>query len=81
MKLKNCWRNSASTLDIAYCTRSMSLMIVDISVPVACFLEKKRKSAEAPNCRDHFRRLVDHAETGVVHQIGAGIIEDSLQHG
>ena len=38
-KVKNCWRNSASTEDMAYCTRSMSLMIVDSSVPVVC-LEK-----------------------------------------
>jgi hypothetical protein len=32
-KVKNCCRNSASTLDMAYCTRSMSLMMVEIRVP------------------------------------------------
>ena len=40
MKVKNCCRNSASTVDMAYCTRSISLMSADSSVPVAC-LEKK----------------------------------------
>ena len=34
IKVKNCCRNSASTLDMAYCTRSMSLMMVESSVPV-----------------------------------------------
>ena len=36
-KMKNCCRNSASTLDIANCTLSMSLMIAETSVPVGCF--------------------------------------------
>ena len=36
MKVKNCCRNSASTLDMANCTRSMSLTMVEISVPVVC---------------------------------------------
>ena len=39
-KVKNCCIISASTLDIANCTRSMSLTIVDISDPVACFWKK-----------------------------------------
>ena len=39
-EVKNCCRNSASTLDMAYCTRSMSLMMVESSVPVGCFWKK-----------------------------------------
>ncbi len=38
-KVKNCCRNSASTVDMAYCTRSISLMMAESSVPVVC-LEK-----------------------------------------
>ena len=41
IKVKNCCRNSASTADMANCTRSMSLMSVDSSVPV----EKRWKNA------------------------------------
>ncbi len=33
-KVKNCCRNSATTVDTAYCTRSMSLTIADNKVPV-----------------------------------------------
>ncbi len=36
IKVKNCCRNSASTLDMANCTRSMSFTMVEISVPVVC---------------------------------------------
>ena len=36
-KVKNCCRNSASTVESAYCTRSMSLTIADSSVPVEYF--------------------------------------------
>ena len=38
-KVKNCCKNSASTVDMAYCTRSISLMMVESKVPVVC-LEK-----------------------------------------
>ena len=37
IKVKNCCRNSASTLDMANCTRSMSLTMVESRVPVVCF--------------------------------------------
>ena len=36
IRVKNCCKNSASTLDIAYCTLSMSLTMVDTRVPVVC---------------------------------------------
>ena len=39
-KVKNCCRNSARTLDMANCTRSMSLMMVEIKVPVVCVWKK-----------------------------------------
>ena len=49
INVNNCCRNSASTLDIAYCTRSTSLMMVDSSVPVVCFVknaaELRRKAS------------------------------------
>src|SRR5271155_5246201 len=38
-KVKSCCRNSANTVDMAYCTRSMSLTIAESNVPVVC-LEK-----------------------------------------
>jgi hypothetical protein len=70
INVKNCCRNSASTLDMANCTRSMSLMMVEIRVPVVCFWKKR--------CRPPQDRVIqviaqvgDHAETGVVHQVGA----------
>jgi hypothetical protein len=40
IRVKNCCRNSASTVDMAYCTRSMSLTSADSSVPVECFWKK-----------------------------------------
>ena len=39
IRVKNCCRNSASTPDIAYCTLSISLTIVESSVPVVCFVK------------------------------------------
>ena len=78
-RVKNCCRNSASTLDMANCTFSTSLTMVESSVPVVCL----RKNA------DELRRMAlykvvpqvgDHAKTGVVHEVGSNIVEDPLQH-
>ena len=40
-RVKNCWRKSAMMVDMAYCTRSISLMIVDNNMPVECFWKKE----------------------------------------
>ena len=53
MKVKNCCRNSASTVDMANCTRSMSLTIADSSVPVEYFWKnatERRRVARKDHC-------------------------------
>ena len=40
IKVKNCCRNSARTVDSAICTRSMSLMVVESRVPVGTCWKK-----------------------------------------
>ena len=79
-KVKNCCRNSASTLDMANCTRSMSLMMVESNVPVVCFWKKGGRAAQHGVVKI-VAQVGDHAESGMVHQISAGIVEDPLQHG
>ena len=78
-KVKNCCRNSASTLDMANCTRSMSLMMVESRVPVVCFW-KNAAERRRHGVVEIVAQVGDHAETGVVHQVGTGVVEDSLEY-
>ena len=55
--VNTCCRNSASTLDMANCTRSMSLMMVEMSVPVVC-LVKKAADRRRTELYKSLRRLV-----------------------
>ena len=80
MKVKNCCRNSASTVDMAYCTRSTSLMMVESSVPVVC-LEKNAAERRSRRGVKIVAQIGDHAEAGIVHEIRAGIVADSLDDG
>ena len=61
IKVKNCCRNSASTLDIAYCTRSMSLTMRRNQRPGRVLLKKCRRPPQ-----DRVVQIVaqvgDHAE-------------------
>ena len=80
IRVKNCCRNSASTLDMANCTRSMSLMMVESSVPVVCFW-KKAGRAPQDGVVEIVAQIGDQSEAGVVDQVGPGVIEKSLQNG
>ena len=77
-KVKNCCRSSDSTVDMAYCTRSMSLMMVESRVPVVC-LEKNAAERRSSACVKIVAQIGDHSEAGVVHQVGAGVVADSFE--
>ncbi len=70
MNVKNCCRKSPSTVDIAVCTRSTSLISVDSSVPVVCFW-KNAVDRRSTAFIQIVAQIRDHAEAGVVHQVGA----------
>ena len=78
IKVKNCCRNSASTADMANCTRSISLISVETMVPVE-FCWKKRDGAPQNGVVEIIAQVGDHAEAGIVHQVGSAVIEDPLQ--
>ena len=80
MKVKNCCRKSASTVDIAVCTRSISLISVESSVPVVLLL-KEGRGAPQDGVVEVVAQVGDHAEARIVHQVGAGIVADGLEHG
>ncbi len=65
---------------MANCTRSMSLMMVEIKCAGRVLLKKGRRPPQ-----DGVVKIVaqigDHAESGVVHQIGSSVVENALQHG
>ena len=78
IRVKNCCRSSASTEDMANCTRSISLISVETMVPVACCWKKETERRRMASYKI-VAQVGDHAEAGIVHQVGSAIIEDPLE--
>ncbi len=78
IRVKNCCRSSASTEDMANCTRSISLISVETMVPVACCWKKETERRRMASYKV-IAQVGDHAEPGIVHQVGSAVIADPLQ--
>ena len=77
-RVKACWRKSERTDEMAYWTRSMSLMSAERSVPVACFWKNEIGAAQ-DGLVEVVAQVGDHAEAGVVGEVGSGVVADALE--
>ena len=63
---------------MAYWTRSMSLMSAERRVPVAWRL-KERDGAAEDGLVEVVTQVGDHAEAGVIGEVGSGVVADALE--
>jgi len=57
-RVKNCCRKSAMMVDMANCTRSISLMIVDSNMPVECFWKNATERRSTASYRSLRRSVI-----------------------